>query len=343
MKLIKNQFHIPESLNAAKPPEIRNHSRADVRMMVLDSLTGKTDHNHFTQIGQYLQSGDLLVFNNSRTIPSHVKGYQDGNLVSIRLAKMISSNRWEALLINGKKKMGSVIRFEDHVEATINSLMNDGERVELVFSEKGIQLYDFLYRYGMPIRYEYINTPWPLHVYQTVYGSVPGSVEMTSAGRPFTWRLMKELKDKGVHQAFIQLHTGLSYYENDIWPNPEDQYEFFSVSDETAKTINDTKNKGGKIIAVGTTVVRALESAALAGSVEAKNGETNLYITENYPLQVVDGLITGLHEPEASHLHMLQAFVDKHLLLTAYEEAVREQYLWHEFGDMNFILPLGVK
>ena len=214
----------------------------------------------------------------------------------------------------------------------------------LSFSKSGLELYDAIYRYGEPLYYEYIKTPWPLEMYQTVYASVPGSVEMPSAGRAISWRLLDKLKQKGVKIAYLQLHAGLSYYGNDRWPNPTNHVEAFCIPEETAELVNKTKKNNGRVIAVGTTVVRALETAVTNdGIVEAQEGATRLYIQKGYPLRAVDGLLTGFHEPEASHLDLLSAFIDEDLLMKAYEEVLSAGYLWHEFGDMNLILPMGEK
>ena len=211
----------------------------------------------------------------------------------------------------------------------------------LSFSKTGLDLYDAIYQYGEPLHYEYIQTPWPLEMYQTVYASVPGSVEMPSAGRAISYSLLRKLKQKGVNIAYLQLHAGLSYYGNDRWPNPANHVEAFYIPEETAEMVNRTRKNKGRVIAVGTTVVRALETAVNSeGIVEAQEGETRLYIQKGYPLRAVDGLLTGFHEPEASHLDMLSAFMDEDLLMNAYEEALSSGYLWHEFGDMNLILPM---
>jgi S-adenosylmethionine:tRNA ribosyltransferase-isomerase len=181
-------------------------------------------------------------------------------------------------------------------------------------------------------------------MYQTVYASVPGSMEMASAGRAISYKLLHTLKKKGVKIAYVQLHAGLSYYGNDRWPNPANHVEAFCIPEKTAELVNETKKNNGRVIAVGTTVVRALETAVTSdGFVEAQEGATRLYIQKGYPLRAVDGLLTGFHEPEASHLDMLSAFIDEEILMKAYEEVLSAGYLWHEFGDMNLILPMGRK
>jgi S-adenosylmethionine:tRNA ribosyltransferase-isomerase len=215
--------------------------------------------------------------------------------------------------------------------------MKEGSPLKtILFSKKGTDLFNSIYAIGEPVRYEYIHNKWGLDYYQTVFASHPGSVEMPSAGRAFSWELLFALQRKGIELDFIQLHTGLSYMlDDELETSPADNYEEYHLSEKTIEKIRKTKASGGRVIAVGTTVVRALESAGITG---ALNGITNLYINQNFELKMVDGIITGLHEPKASHLDMLTAFVPHNLLWNAYQEAIGERYLWHEFGDMNLIL-----
>ena len=206
----------------------------------------------------------------------------------------------------------------------------------ILFSKKGTDLFNCIYALGEPIRYEYINHNWGLDYYQTVFASQPGSVEMPSAGRAFSWELLFNLQKKGIELDFIQLHTGLSYLlDDELETLPTDNFEEYHLSEKTIGKIHRTKASGGRVIAVGTTVVRALESAGVTGALD---GVTNLYINKSFPLKMVDGIITGFHEPKASHLDMLTAFVPQDKLWNAYEEAIEQHYLWHEFGDMNLII-----
>jgi S-adenosylmethionine:tRNA ribosyltransferase-isomerase len=208
------------------------------------------------------------------------------------------------------------------------------------FSRGGGELIDLLYRLGKPVRYEYVSQPWALDYYQTVYAREPGSAEMPSAGRAFTWRLLFALQRRGVESAHVVLHTGLSSYLDDELDarHPASEEEYL-IRDAAAEKINRARESGRRVVAVGTTVVRALESAAQAGGrVRAGHGYTRLRITADHRLRVVDGLLTGLHEPQASHLDLLTAFLPARTIRGAYEEAVRRGYLWHEFGDLNLIL-----
>jgi S-adenosylmethionine:tRNA ribosyltransferase-isomerase len=210
----------------------------------------------------------------------------------------------------------------------------------LRFTKSGTELVDFIYRLGKPIRYEYVSAPWDLDYYQTVYAKEPGSAEMPSAGRAFSWKLLLNLKRRGIDTAYLILHTGLSSYMDDELDaqHPASEEEYF-VSATAADKINQARGSGGRIIAVGTTVVRALESVVDAnGRVSEAHGYTQLKIDNLHQLRAVDGLLTGLHEPQASHLDLLSAFLPPEQIRAAYEEAIARKYLWHEFGDLNLIL-----
>ncbi|WP_066173963.1 S-adenosylmethionine:tRNA ribosyltransferase-isomerase [Bacillus marinisedimentorum] len=334
-------FQIPDHLNAAVPAEKRlNKTRDDVRMLVLGRRTGHRIHDHFYSLVNYLEAGDVLVLNNSRTIPPVLKGMQNGRVIETRLSRRISNTCWEAFLPGKVVSAGEPIQFPGGIKAIAAGKGSEAPLVRLLFSEGGPALWNMIYKYGEPVRYEYIDSDLPLDTYQTVYASVPGSVEMPSAGRAFTWKLLNGLQKKGVKITFLQLHAGLSYYENNRWPDPGSRPESYHIPAETAQLINEAREKGKRIIAAGTTAVRALETAAARnGTVKAGGGETTLYIHGDYRLKTVDGLLTGFHEPEASHLHMLTAFVKEGRLLKTYREALQKGYLWHEFGDMNLILP----
>jgi S-adenosylmethionine:tRNA ribosyltransferase-isomerase len=207
------------------------------------------------------------------------------------------------------------------------------------FSRQGQELMEALSRLGHPVRYWYADAPWDLDYYQTVYAREPGSVEMPSAGRAFTWELMQKLRRQGIGMAYLVLHAGLSSYMDEAFDalHPA-SVEPFRLEAPAAAAINAAKARGGRILAVGTTVVRALESIADAcGRVRAETGSTRLRITPGYTLKTVDGLLTGFHEPAASHLDLLTAFLPADKLLAVYRSALSERYLWHEFGDMNLI------
>jgi S-adenosylmethionine:tRNA ribosyltransferase-isomerase len=208
------------------------------------------------------------------------------------------------------------------------------------FSKTGTELIDLIYRIGQPVRYEYVSAPWDLDYYQTVYAKEPGSAEMPSAGRAFTWRALFELRRRGIDFAYLVLHTGLSSYLDDELDRAHlaSEEEYF-LSEAAAEKINATRARGGRVIAVGTTVVRALESIAEAdGRVQPAHAYTRLHIAGRHELKTVAGLLTGLHEPEASHLDLLSAFVPAERIHAAYNGAIQQRYLWHEFGDLNLII-----
>ena len=341
-------FTLPEALAAKEPPERRGLARDDVRLLVLDR-NGTAQHSQFNQIDQFLRPDDLLVFNASRTLPAVIKGCEQptGPCLEVRLAHQQADGAWLALLLCQQKDLFTCglhadmhLDFGAGLTAQVTGRDNRIPRLwRLNFSLTGTALIDKLHQIGQPIRYSYVSAPWELDYYQTVYASVPGSAEMPSAGRAFTWQLLFKLKQRGINTAHIVLHTGLSSYMDDALdeqhPAAEEEYV---ISDKAAAQINDTRRRGGRVIAVGTTVVRALETVADEQGVKPGQGYTRLMITAKHRLKAVDGLLTGLHEPEASHLDLLTAFLPAKKLQPAYEAAVQEKYLWHEFGDLSLIL-----
>jgi S-adenosylmethionine:tRNA ribosyltransferase-isomerase len=268
--------------------------------------------------------------------------------MEVRLAERLPDDSWLALLICEQGdpfgcglRVGMQINFTEDLNATVLERDENIPRLwKLRFSISGTQLVDLIYRLGKPIRYEYVSAPWDLDYYQTVYAKEPGSAEMPSAGRAFTWKLLFDLKRRGVSTAYLILHAGLSSYMDDELDaqHPASEEEYF-VSATAAEKINGARESGGRVIAVGTTVVRALESVVGAGGeLRETHGYTRLKIDNQHQLKAVDGLLTGLHEPEASHLDLLSAFLPAEQIRAAYEEAIAKKYLWHEFGDLNLIL-----
>ena len=354
-------FELPAELSAKEPPERRGIARDQVRLMVINRNTCQVEHTRFNSIGNFLRPGDLLVFNTSRTLPASLDGCEAslGQCIEIRLAQHLPDDSWLALVLCQQEPSianrdlvpcpnqilheltGRSIDFGQGLTATIESRDRHIPRLwKIRFSKSGTELLDSLYRLGRPIRYEYVSAPWDLDYYQTVYAKEPGSAEMPSAGRAFTWKLLFDLKRRGVETAQILLHTGLSsYMDDDLDAQHLASEEEYLISEAAALKINRTHEAGGRVIAVGTTVVRALESVADAtGKVQPQHGYTRLHITADHQLKTVDGLLTGLHEPEASHLDLLTAFLPAEKIQEAYEDAVKRGYLWHEFGDLNLIV-----
>ncbi|WHX38663.1 S-adenosylmethionine:tRNA ribosyltransferase-isomerase [Mesobacillus sp. AQ2] len=335
-------FFLPDYLNASHPPERRGLRRDQVRMMVLDRETGRVGHDHFIRLENYLNPGDVLVLNNSRTIPAALKAdwMRDGKVIGtdieLRLARKRAGAVWEVLATQQNVKTGDCFKISEKLEAEVIGEVLKSPLKIMQFTLQGEKFYDAIYSVGYPVRYEYIEVPWELDYYQTVFASQPGSIEMPSAGRAFTWEMLMKLQGKGIKLVYLQLHTGLGYLLDDLNPHsPEDLYEEYSINQEAMDEILKAKAGGRKIIAGGTTVVRALETAAAESTL---NGWTNLYVDSEYQLQLVDGIITGFHEPKASHLDMLTAFINENGLFEAYAAAIKNNYLWHEFGDINLII-----
>lgn len=343
-------FTLPAELSAKEPPERRGIARDQVRLMVNNRATYQVEHTRFNRLGEFLRPGDLLVFNSSRTLPASLDGCEApiGPCIEIRLAQHLPDDSWLVLLLCQQGdpfscglRSSMQLNLGEGLTATVDERDQNIPRLwKLRFSKSGTELIDVLYRLGRPIRYEYVSAPWDLDYYQTVYAKEPGSAEMPSAGRAFTWKLLFDLKRRGVETAYIVLHTGLSsYMDDDLDAQHPASEEEYLIGEAAAQKINQTRDLGGRVIAVGTTVVRALESVAdETGKVQAGHGYTRLHITANHRLKAVDGLLTGMHEPEASHLDLLTAFLPAEKIREAYEEAVQKRYLWHEFGDLNLIV-----
>ncbi len=343
-------FVLPEELSAKEPPERRGIARDRVRLMTIDRTTYQANHSRFDKLGEFLHSGDLLVFNSSRTLPAALDGCAApvGPCMQVRLAGHLPDDSWLALLLCQQGdpfscglRDGMSIRFNAELNAIVERQDANIPRLwKLRFSQSGSELIDLFYKLGQPIRYEYVSAPWDLEYYQTVYAKEPGSSEMPSAGRAFTWKLLFDLKRQGIETTQIVLHTGLSsYMDDELDASHLASEEEYFISTETADKINRTHRSGGRVIAVGTTVVRALESAVDNNrQVLAQHNYTRLRITKDHQLKAVDGLLTGMHEPEASHLDLLTAFLPAEEIRSAYIDAVAKEYLWHEFGDLNLII-----
>jgi S-adenosylmethionine:tRNA ribosyltransferase-isomerase len=343
-------FELPPELEAAAPPEARGLRRDDVRLLVTWRGTGAVEHRRFPDLPDVLAPGDLLVVNTSRTLPAAVDAtHADGSPAVVHLSTHLGGDRWVVELrmpvAGGASMPCGCGRAGERLDlaggATIELLapyLTAGPRPRLwvVDLRTPGPAVEWLERSGRPIRYGYVGTDWPIEAYQNVYALVPGSAEMPSAGRAFTPELVTRLVAAGVAVAPIVLHTGVASLEAGERPYPEP----FTVPAPTARLVNATREGGGRVVAVGTTVVRALETVAGEdGRVEAGDGWTDLVITPERGVVAVDGLLTGLHEPRASHLAMLEAVAGRPLLERAYAAALAGGYLWHEFGDLHLILP----
>lgn len=325
-------FSVPGELHATEPPEAAGRLRDDVRLLV--ARPGSFEHARFRDLGDHLSPGDLLVVNVSATRPAAV----DGTDAIVHFSSPLGRD-WVVELRepDGTRKTASP---GDVV------LLPGRERVELVAPHpaEGSRLWvarftgdgAYLDRYGRPITYDYVHGRWPLDAYQTVFARVPGSAEMPSAARPFTDRLVTRLVSQGIVFAPVVLHCGVSSLEAGE-PPQEERYEVPAV---TARLVDETRRAGGRVVAVGTTATRALETAARPdGTVAPSAGVTELVLDETRPARVVDGLVTGWHPPGASHLSLLEAVAGPELVGDAYETALSHRYLWHEFGDSCLLLP----
>jgi S-adenosylmethionine:tRNA ribosyltransferase-isomerase len=331
------RFALPAELEAHEPPEARGLARDGVRMLVSRSVTGTVTQHAFGELPDLLLPGDLLVVNTSRTLPAAVLAALD---LAVHFSTQLpdGTRLVELRRVTGKSTApagegvpGQVIGLPGGVSLTL--LTRWGAR--LWRARLSVAVVPYLRRHGMPVSYSYVPERWPLSAYQTVFGQVPGSAEMPGAGRPFTAEMVTTLVSRGVAIAPVTLHCGVSSLEADEDPYPEQ----FEVPPATARLVNLTRQAGGRVIAVGTTAVRALESAAAQdGAVSAAAGFTSHVVTGKTGVRCVDGLLTGLHEPRSSHLRMLAAFHDEALLTRCYAKAIAERYLWHEFGDVHLLL-----
>jgi S-adenosylmethionine:tRNA ribosyltransferase-isomerase len=345
-------FELPERLEAHEPPEAHGLARDDVRLMVASAHDGRIVHAHFRYLPGFLEPGDLVVVNTSATIPASLPARSaDGTARQLRLstpARSSPSDAWwvvEVRSANGASPCRSVQigdRFDLPAGASAELVSpepfasSERRRLWVARLELPEPLDVYLGRHGHPIRYGYVPREWPLASYQNAYAVEPGSAEMASAGRPFTPELVTSLVARGVLVAPLTLHTGVSSLERGEAPYPER----YRVPATTARLVNAVHVWGGRVIAVGTTVVRALETVAEPdGTVDEGEGWTSLVVTPERGLYAVDGLLTGWHEPEASHLEMLRAAAPADLLDRSYRAALELGYLWHEFGDSHLLLP----
>jgi S-adenosylmethionine:tRNA ribosyltransferase-isomerase len=332
---------LPAELRAALPPEMRGIRRDHVRLLVADANTRDLVHTRFDRLPEFLGEGDVVVLNTSRTLAAGIPTRRaDGTALQLRPC-VRRDGSWDVLAVqpappfaNVALVPGETLWIGDDLRATVLGRRPDIPLLWRV-AVAGDGLREMADR-GSPIRYSYVTEPVPLDYYQTVYAGPPGSAEMPSAGRPLSWEVLRALQAQGVQTADLVLHTGLSSYQDDDFDLEHRLYEEqYQVPVATAEAVNNAR----RVIAVGTTVVRALESATGdRGRVQAVSGWTTLRIRAGTRLRTVDGMITGLHEPEASHFDLLGAFLDEDLLGRAYAEAVERRYLFHEFGDSMLVL-----
>lgn len=334
-------YDLPEELIAQTPVEPRDSSR----LLVYD---GEIHHRTFRDIGDYLRAGDVLVVNNTRVIPARLYGAKPtGALVEVLLLKRLDLKRWEVILRPGKRlKVGSRIIFTPELSATVVEHLEDGGRV-IEFEFEGV-FEDILERVG--------TTPLPPYIkeklsdperYQTVYSKVNGSAAAPTAGLHFTPELIEALKAKGVEMTEVLLHVGLSTFRpvsEDEVEKHEMHYEYYEMSEASAEVINRAKREGRRVIAVGTTSVRVLETVGNEdGTVRVEKGDTDIFIYPSYRFKVIDGLITNFHLPESTLIMLVAAFIGYDETMNIYRTAVDERYRFFSFGDSMALLPKRVE
>jgi S-adenosylmethionine:tRNA ribosyltransferase-isomerase len=330
------RFDLPDELSASAPPETRGLARDEVRLLVA-SPSG-VHHTVFASLGEHLRPGDLLVVNTSGTLPAAVDAHRAGRPIVVHFATALDDGAWivelrapGGPLLDGRP--GERLELPGGASLTLLTPAVPGA-ARLWRASSSVSVTEFLATAGRPIRYGYVPRTWPLSDYQTVFARERGSAEMPSAARPFTAALVTRLMTEGVLFAPLLLHTGVSSPEAGEPP----QAERFRVPATTAALASWVRTRGGRVIAVGTTAARALESAVSGGEIHPAEGWTDLVLGPDRPARVVDGIVTGLHAPEASHLQLLEAVAGGELVQRAYDAAVERRYLWHEFGDVSLLL-----
>ena len=347
-------FEVPRELAAHAPAEARGLARDGVRMVVGYRGRMATEHHAFTDLPALLTPRDLLVVNNSGTLPAALPGkLADGRRIALHISSAEPDERGAYLVelrepapdggaaryyapADSPAAPGLTVTLPGHAHARLTAPFTSRLWFARLTLPRGLSLVAYLAWHGQAIRYGYVDRQWPIEAYQTVFATEPGSSEMPSAARPFTAEVVAAIERRGTAIAPITLHTGVASPEAHEAPYAER----FTVPEATARLVERTREAGGRVVAVGTTVVRALESAVgRDGRMRAADGWTDLVITPERGVRVVDGLLTGWHEPRASHLLMLQAVAGRPLLDLCYAEAISGRYLWHEFGDVNLLLP----
>lgn len=341
MQYLKSDFYydLPEEQIAQTPAEPRDSSR----LLVYDRSTDKTEHRIFRDVADYLKAGDVLVVNNTKVLPARIYAHtENGGAVEVLLLKRLEKDRWEVLVKPGKKCVrGRTLYVSEELSLTVEDITDSGERI-VRFNYDGI-FEDILNRVG--------NMPLPPYIkkkledksrYQTVYAQKDGSAAAPTAGLHFTPALLDGLREKGVEIAEVLLHVGLGTFrpvKEEIITEHKMHSEYYEIGEEAAETINRAKREGRRIIAVGTTSVRTLESAAdESGYVKACSGNTKIFIYPPYKFKCVDALITNFHLPESTLIMLVAALTGREKVLSLYETAVREGYRFFSFGDAMMVL-----
>jgi len=335
--------HVPApALEAAEPPEQRGADRADVALLVGRRGEGSLEHARFRELGRFLAVGDVLVVNTSATLPAALPARVDGEIAELHLSTPVGPGEWVVELRTADLRplrpapAGARVELPGGARAELTGPYRGSDRLARARLSLAEPVETYLARHGHPIRYAHVHAAQSLEAYQTVFALDPGSAEMPSAGRPFTHELVTGLVARGILFAPVTLHAGVSSLERGERPYPER----FRVPAATARLLNARHAWGGRVIAIGTTVVRALESAAAPdGVLTAARGWTELTVTPRRAPRVVDGLLTGWHDPSSSHLELLEAIAGPELVERSYAAARAAGYRLHEFGDVHLVLP----
>ena len=340
MKKSEFFYDLPECLIAQTPIEPRDHSR----MLKLDRQSGEVEHKHFYDLFDYLKEGDCLVLNDTRVLPARIFGTRTdtGAVVEFVLLKQKEQLIWECIAGPGKKaKVGHEFTFSDKLSAKVIDVLEDGNRI-IEFTADG-EFFSVLDEVGqMPLPPYITEKLGDKERYQTVYSRELGSAAAPTAGLHFTNEMLEKLKDKGIDIAYVTLHVGLGTFRPvkvDEITEHKMHTEHYSISEEAAKKINKAKQNGGRVIGVGTTSCRTLESvAALYGGIKACSGDTGIFIYPPYEFGCIDGLITNFHLPESTLIMLVSAFAGYENTMSAYKTAVEEKYRFFSFGDAMLII-----
>lgn len=339
MLLSDFDYELPEEFIAQHPCEPRDASR----LLVLNKESGALEHRHFYEVPGFLKPGDTLVFNDTKVLPARLIGIKQetGAKIEVFLLSRKTGDDWEVLVKPGKRaRIGTVVCFGDELSCEIVEDTDFGGRIAR-FRYHGI-FEELLDRLG--------DTPLPPYIkeklndrerYQTVYARFSGSAAAPTAGLHFTPGLMQNIRELGVHLAFVTLHVGLGTFRPVSVDNVTEHVmhsEYYSVPPETAKLVNDTKAQGGRVIAVGTTAVRTLETAGAGGRLAADSGWTNIFIYPGHQFNIIDGMITNFHLPKSTLLMLVSAFAGRNAVLAAYHEAIKQRYRFFSFGDAMLII-----
>jgi len=333
---------LAEPVDAVEPAEVRGGDRADVALLVASRSDGALTHARFPELWRFLRAGDLLVVNTSATLPAALSARLDGEQVALHLSTPADAASWVVELRTAERlpfrgaRAGTRLELPGGADAELLAPYLASSRLFVARLSLGEPLLRYLRRHGHPIRYRHTPAEWPIEAYQTVFARHPGSAEMPSAARPFSAELVTELVARGILFAPLTLHAGVSSLELGESPYPER----YRVPAASARLVNAVHGWGGRVIAVGTTVVRALETVSEPdGTLRGGEGLTSLVVTPERGLRAVDGVITGWHEPHSTHLQLLEAASGPELLRRSYGAVAAHGYRFHEFGDSHLILP----